>query len=116
MMLTTYIFEIQWKVGAFFKRARVCTHKRGHFLIQFEAINDHLHVHESWLQRISFDPIRFFLYYLPKLVTKWLNQFFFYFLYFRQEFYSDFYAVSPHVFTLNLPNCSRVSTLYVYYS
>ncbi|CAH3109536.1 unnamed protein product [Porites lobata] len=24
-----------------------------------------------------------------------------------QEFYSDFYAVSPHVFTLNLPNCSR---------
>ncbi|XP_074639862.1 vacuolar protein sorting-associated protein 45-like [Acropora palmata] len=24
-----------------------------------------------------------------------------------QEFYADFYAVSPHVFSLNIPNCSR---------
>ena len=40
MMLSTYIFEMQWKVGAFFfKRARVCAHKGGHFLIQFVAIN-----------------------------------------------------------------------------
>ena len=27
-----------------------------------------------------------------------------------QEFYSDFYAVSPHVFSLNIPNCLRVSS------
>ena len=76
--LTTlkYILKFTVRYGIFFKRARVCTHKGGHFLIQFEAINGHLHVLKSWLQRICFDSIRFFLYYLPKLVTKWLNQFF----------------------------------------
>ena len=26
-----------------------------------------------------------------------------------QEFYADFYAISPHVFSLNIPSCSRVS-------
>ena len=32
------------------------------------------------------------------------------FLSLLQEFYSDFYAVSPHVFSLNIPNCLRVSS------
>ena len=70
--LTTlkYILKFTVRYGIFFKRARVCTHKGGHFLIQFEAINGHLHVLKSWLQRICFDSIRFFLYYLPKLVNK----------------------------------------------
>ena len=76
--LTTlkYILKCTGGYGLFFKRARVCTHKGGLFFIQFEAINGHLHVLKSWLQRISFESTRFFPYYLPKLVTKWLNQFF----------------------------------------
>lgn len=32
------------------------------------------------------------------------------FLSLLQEFYSDFFAVSPHVFSLNIPNCVRVSS------
>ena len=55
--LTTlkYILKCTGRYRIFFKRARVCTHKGGHFLIQFETINGHLHVLKSWLQRICFD-------------------------------------------------------------
>lgn len=36
------------------------------------------------------------------------------FLSLLQEYYSDFYAVSPHVFSLNIPNCLRVSSDLLY--
>lgn len=50
------------------------------------------------------------MYYDHSLYNKYIHIHVIIFLSLLQEFYSDFYAVSPHVFSLNIPNCVRVSS------